>query len=90
MNPFDALLDAFRQIVREEIATAVNSQSKQKMTYTTAEAAEILNVPETWLATAAREGRVPVVRVGHYVRFKISDLENFIAANGGTTHADRS
>lgn len=81
-NPFDALLDAFRQIVREEIAAAVKSQEKPKLTYTTAEAAAILGVPETWLATAAREGRIPCVKIGHYVRFKLSDLEKFINSNG--------
>ncbi|HEX9262840.1 MAG TPA: helix-turn-helix domain-containing protein [Candidatus Binatia bacterium] len=86
MNPFDALLDSFRKIVRDEIAAAVKSQPKPKLTYTTAEAAEILNVPETWLATAAREGRVPCLRLGHYVRFKLADLENF-AANGETNVA---
>jgi excisionase family DNA binding protein len=78
MNPFDVFLDAIRQAVREEIAAAAKIQSKPKLTYTTPEAAEILNVPETWLAAAAREGRVPSVRIGHYVRFKLSDLENFI------------
>jgi excisionase family DNA binding protein len=87
-NPFDLLLESFRQIVRDEIATAVKSQPKPKLTYTTAEAAEILGVPETWLATAARDGRVHCVHVGHYVRFKLADLENFITTNGGMNHAD--
>jgi excisionase family DNA binding protein len=77
-NPFDAMLDAIRQAVREEIAAAIKTQPKPKLTYTTAEAATLLNVPETWLAAAAREGRIRSVRVGHYVRFKIEDLQNFI------------
>jgi excisionase family DNA binding protein len=81
MNPFDALLDAFRQIVREEIAAAVKSQAKPKLTYTTAEAAELLGVKESWLASAARDGRVPCVHVGHYVRFKLADLDKFIESN---------
>ena len=86
-NPFDLLLDAVRLILREEIAAAVKNQPKPKLTYSTAEAAELLNVPETWLATAAREGRIPVIRVGHYVRFKLADLEKFIETNGEKKHA---
>lgn len=85
-NPFDLLLDAVRLIVREEIGTAVKNQLKPKFTYSTAEAAELLNVPETWLATAAREGRIASVKVGHYVRFKLVDLENFIETNGEKKH----
>ena len=77
MNPFDALLDAIRQAVREKVSSGIKSQPKPKLTLNTKEAAAILNVPETWLATAAREGRIPVVRIGHYVRFRPADLEAF-------------
>jgi excisionase family DNA binding protein len=67
-----------RAIVREEVTGAVKNQSKPKLTYTTAEAAGILNVPETWLATAARDGKIPSLKIGHYVRFRASDLETFV------------
>ena len=87
-NPFDLFVEQIRAVVREEIGAAVKSQPKIKLTYTTAEAAEILGVPETWLATAARQGRIPCLHVGHYVRFKLADLENFITTNGGNDHAD--
>jgi excisionase family DNA binding protein len=86
MNPFEALLDAIRQAVREEIAAALKNQSKAKLTYDTKEAAEIMNVPESWLATAARENKITTVHVGHYVRFRMTDLEKFIEdrkKNGG-------
>jgi excisionase family DNA binding protein len=76
-NAFDLLVDQIRSVVREEIVAAVKSQPKLKLTYTIAEAAEILNIPETWLATAAREGKIPSLKIGHYVRFKLSDLEAF-------------
>jgi excisionase family DNA binding protein len=77
-NPFAPFFDEIRQIVREEIGAAVKAQTKPKLTLDTKEAAELLNVPETWLAAAARDGRIPSLRIGHYVRFKPADLENFI------------
>lgn len=84
MNPFDALVDAIRQAVREEVATALKNQPKTKLTYDTKEAAEIMNVPESWLATAARENKVASVHVGHYVRFRLVDLEKFIETQKNT------
>jgi excisionase family DNA binding protein len=84
MNPFDALLDAIRQAVREEIAAALKNQPKAKITYDTKEAAEILNVPESWLAQAARDSKIPIVRIGHYVRFRMTDLEKFIEDKKGS------
>ena len=65
-----------RAILREELA---QKDSLPKLLYSTKEAAEILGVPETWLASAARTGAVACVHVGHYVRFAMDDLENFIA-----------
>jgi hypothetical protein len=35
-------------------------------------------VPETWLAAAARSGKVKCVRLGAYVRFRREDLEKYI------------
>ncbi len=34
-----------------------------------AEVAELLGVPETWVRAQAREGRMPHLRLGRYVRF---------------------
>jgi excisionase family DNA binding protein len=36
---------------------------------TAAEVAERLNVPESWVRQESREGRMPHVRLGRYVRF---------------------
>jgi hypothetical protein len=83
-NPFDALVESFRQVVREEIADALGKQSEKppKLLFSTTEGAALLGVPETWLATQARAGKIPCVHLGHYRRFRISDLENFITSNG--------
>lgn len=37
---------------------------------TAAEVAELLAVPERWVRDHAREGDVPSVRLGRYVRFR--------------------
>jgi excisionase family DNA binding protein len=83
-NPFDALVETFRQVVREEIAAALDKQSEKpaKLLFTTAESAAVLGVPETWLATQARAGKIPCVRLGHYVRFRLTDLEKILDQSG--------
>lgn len=40
-------------------------------------------VPKAHVYRLAREGRVPVTRLGKYVRFSIADIEHF-ETNGGT------
>jgi excisionase family DNA binding protein len=50
-------------------------------------AAELLSVPSSWLLLQARRGTVPHVRLGRYVRFRESDIEDLIAA--GVTGAVR-
>jgi excisionase family DNA binding protein len=83
-NPFDLLLDSIRQVVRQELEAAAKSQSKAVLLFDTTQAAKILNVSQSWLSAAAREGRIPTVKLGHYVRFKPSDLEEFIEAQQGS------
>jgi excisionase family DNA binding protein len=41
--------------------------------------AERLGVPESWVRTEERAGRIPSVRLGRYVRFKLSDVEHALA-----------
>ena len=38
------------------------------------EVAELLHVPSRWVKDAAREGRLPCVRLGRYVRFDRRDV----------------
>ncbi len=46
---------------------------------TAGELAERLNLPESWVRTEERAGRIPSVRLGKYVRFKLSDAERTLA-----------
>jgi Helix-turn-helix domain len=74
-NPFDALLDAFRQVVREEIKAA---SKPAKALYTTKETADILNVDESWLSARARKGKIPHRMLGHYRYFSPADIQEIM------------
>jgi excisionase family DNA binding protein len=41
------------------------------------QAAELLNVPASWVLSQARADRIPHVRLGHYVRFDAAELERW-------------
>jgi excisionase family DNA binding protein len=41
------------------------------------QAAELLNVPATWILAEARADRIPHVRLGRYVRFDAEELEQW-------------
>ena len=86
-NPFEPFFDEFRRIVREELREILNQNANQepKLLYSTKEAASLLGVPETWLGRAARQGLVPCVRMGRYVRFTANNLESYIEKLGNET-----
>jgi excisionase family DNA binding protein len=37
-------------------------------------AAQLLNVPKSWVGEAARQGRLPHIKLGRYRRFVLADL----------------
>ena len=43
-------------------------------------AAELLNVPASWILAEARADRVPHVRLGRYVRFDADELREWCKA----------
>ena len=45
---------------------------------TAEELAERLAVPPTWIYRAAREGRLPTIKLGRYRRFDEADVERWI------------
>jgi hypothetical protein len=42
---------------------------------TAKQVAVLWNVPETWVLEQARVDKLPSVRLGHYVRFRLAELE---------------
>ena len=46
---------------------------------TAGELAARLNLPESWVRTEERGGRIPSFRLGRYVRFKLRDVERTLA-----------
>jgi len=41
-------------------------------------AGRLLGVPHTWLLAQARAGTIPHHRLGHYVRFSVDDLQQWL------------
>ena len=49
---------------------------------TAEELGSILRVPRAWVWAAAREGRIPSYRCGHYVRFSLEEVLAVIKRTG--------
>ncbi len=75
----DAFLDAIRQVVREEIQAAtgkLNGQQDRLLDLT--QAKELLGIPKSRISQAVKSGDLICIRLGHYIRFRQLDLEEFI------------
>ena len=79
----EALLGAFRQVVREEIeaSQSLNGHEEGDKLLTAQQAGERWNIPPSKIKTMARMGKLPYVRLGHYIRFSPADLARFIEGN---------
>lgn len=49
------------------------------------ELAEIFGVPESWVREQARLGNLPSFKLGHYVRFRIEEVERYLAERANQT-----
>ena len=58
-----------------------NTSDSEKL-LTAGELATRLNLPESWIRNAERDGRIPGVRAGKYVRFKLNDVEQALGEHG--------
>jgi excisionase family DNA binding protein len=67
-NPFDAMLESFRQIVREELATT------PKVLLTPEELAEKMKIPVSWVYEQSRQNAIPTHRIGRYIRFDLNEV----------------
>src|SRR5215469_15505281 len=67
------------QIVETAVDRALEKRKPVKLLFDTKEAAAMLNVPDTWLASKARAGEVPYRQTGHYRSFSMQDINEIIA-----------
>ena len=63
---------------RESNPTAGNSSGEVLLTAD--EVAQILRVPRSWVYSHL--GDLPVIRLGRYIRFKRSDIDEFLTKRG--------
>ena len=56
-----------------------DSERVQEKLLNAIELAQHLHLPESWVRTEERLGRIPSVRLGKYVRFRLSDVERTLA-----------
>lgn len=79
--------DPFRfeleEIVERAIKKALNGYGHQDgdRLLDAKQAAKRWSIPESWIRDMARKGELPCVRLGHYLRFKFEDLDQFIKAH---------
>jgi len=80
-NPFEPFFEEIRRIVREEIeALKPTTNGHESLTLIDlTQAAQRLNLPKSRIAQAVKQGDLACVKVGHYLRFSPSDLEEFIS-----------
>ncbi len=69
-NPFEPFFDEIRRIVREELAAGHNGHGL----LTPEGLAEWLNIPVSWVYEQSRQGNIPTVRVGRYIRFNLQEV----------------
>ena len=57
---------------------AAREHTKEKL-LNASELGQHLHLPESWVRTEERLGRIPSIRPGKYVRFRLSDVERALA-----------
>lgn len=66
-------------IVEAAVQRALDKRRPAKLQFTTQEAADMLGVTESWLASKARAGEVPHRQMGHFRLFSLQDIEAIMA-----------
>jgi hypothetical protein len=91
-NPFDIMLDSFREIVKEEIGELKKEiehgkkAGPQKTDWLRAEElAAIYDLPKTWFEDRGREGTIMRTKPGRHMLFYRPDVDKYLIehAEGG-------
>ena len=61
-----------------ELATLIADHQAPAALLDADAAADLLNVPASWVLAEARAGRLPSLKLGRYVRFRRDDLQAWI------------
>jgi len=83
-SPLTALESWFRCLVREELQSLIGQNGHNDRNgaegelLTAKQAGERWNIPASKIKAMARQGEIPSVRLGHYLRFSPVDLVKFI------------
>ena len=64
-------------MLSERIASS-GSNSANSALLSAPELAKLFGVPQSWVREQARLGNLPSIRLGHYVRFRIEEVERFL------------
>jgi len=86
---WQAILDAIRQAVREEIEAAFAARDKgrglaEKDWLKADEAAQLYGLPKTWFEERGRAGEIARTKPGRYTLFQRRDIEAYLEQNKGT------
>ena len=86
---WQAILDAIRQAVREEIEAAFSARQKgrglaDKDWLKADEAAQLYGLPKTWFEERGRAGEIARTKPGRYTLFQRRDIEAYLEQNKGT------
>jgi hypothetical protein len=83
-NLLDAVVDIFRQVLRQELQAqfAVMNKNKgdlyEKDWLKASEAAELYSLPRTWFEERGRAGDIERSKPGRYVLFNRRDIERYL------------
>ena len=78
----DGLLKAVRQIMKEEIKAALQTEKPTVKGWLKAqEAAQLYGLPKTWFEERGRAGDIERTKPGRYVLFNRRDIERYLHAH---------
>jgi excisionase family DNA binding protein len=77
-----SLEDSIREIVRQEIRSALADAAKAAgvapSVLTSEEAAKLLRMPIDVLRKRVRKGEIPAIKIGSLLRFRVVDLDAWL------------
>ena len=72
-NPFDLLIERFREVVREELRAAgiTSGNGRHQKPLTAEELAEFLQVDKATIYEWVKANKIPCLKVGRFLRFNL-------------------